>query len=164
MQTAVQNIAPSSHIAGLRECDAEFYGRWLIMAGRAERHWKKLLAKPKFSRRVEHLTIPYFPNFEIAATAMLSGILANRTVAVNLWDEMGTEFTMMVHMGFFKVHRGLYQLNIPKTVKVETVRSAAIELLGTEDRHYHLHPEILVEIKAHQKNAADKRQVGGCYF
>jgi hypothetical protein len=69
-----------------------------------------------------------------------------------------------IDMGFFKVHRGLYQLNIPKTVKVETVRSAAIELLGTEDRHYHLHPEILVEIKAHQKNAADKRQVGGCYF
>jgi hypothetical protein len=162
VQTASQDIVPHSFIEDVGECDAEFYGHWLIMAGRAERYWKELLSEPKFSRRIERLTCAFIPDFGIAATALLSGVLSDRAnFAINLWEEAGEEFTMMVHMGFFKVHRRRYRLNLPKIMNAEIVKSAALKLSRTQDRQFDLHPEKIV-VTAPIKNSA-KRGYGNRY-
>jgi hypothetical protein len=159
MQTAAEDTAPRSYIERQSECDADFYGRWLIMAGQAERYWRELLSEPKFNRQVERLTCAYLPDFGIAATTLLSRILSNRSpLAVNLWGESG--FAMMVKVGLFRAQRGQYQLNLPKVLNAKKVKSAALMLLRTQDRRFDLHPERIVVTVPIKKSASGGRQEG----
>jgi hypothetical protein len=161
MQTAAEDTAPRSYIERPSECDADFYGRWLIMAGQAERYWRELLSEPKFNRQVERLTCAYLPDFGIAATTLLSRILSNRPpLAINLWGESGEEFAMMVKMGLFRAQRGQYHLNLPKVLNAKKVKSAALMLLRTQDRRFDLHPERIVVTVPIKKSASGGGQEG----
>ena len=156
-QVQPQKSAPYSVIDGPKKCDAEFYGNWLIMAGGAERFWKRLLVEQKFAKRIERLICAFIPDFGIAATDILSALLRGGAhCAVNLWDDTGEEFTMMVKMGFFAETRGRYCLEVPGTMSANIVKSAALALSETEDRDYDLHPETLV---ATMSNAAPNSRV-----
>jgi hypothetical protein len=144
-QARSRAITRHSLIEGATGCDAEFYGKWLSMAGRAETLWKRALTMPIFSKRVERLTIAYIPDFGISATALLSQIYRDRAlVALDMWGEGGEEFAMMVDMGFFTLRCGRYRMNLPKRLNVEVVKSAALKLTRTEDREHLLHPESFI--------------------
>jgi hypothetical protein len=60
---------PCILIEGPRWADAEFYGRWLMAAGRANRFWLKALKNAIFEKQVNRLTIAFIPDFGIGATA-----------------------------------------------------------------------------------------------
>ena len=47
-------------------------------------------------------------------------------------------------MGFFSQKRERYRLNLPGRLNVAVVKAAALNLAGTEDRKYWLHPEQLL--------------------
>ena len=114
-QVQPRKSAPYSVIDGLKKCDAEFYGRWLSTAGRAERFWKRLLVEPKFAKRIEGLTCVFIPDFGIAATHILSALLRDGApCAVNLWEEIREEFTMTVKIGFFAETQGRCCLGCPE--------------------------------------------------
>ena len=63
---------PCILIEGPKWADAEFYGRWLVAAARANRFWLKALKNPIFEKRIERLTVVYILDFTIGATVMLS--------------------------------------------------------------------------------------------
>jgi hypothetical protein len=78
---------PCILIEGPRWADAEFYGRWLVAAGRANRFWLKALKNAIFEKQVNRLTIAFIPDFGIGATVMISRLeknLASFTIHLNV--------------------------------------------------------------------------------
>jgi hypothetical protein len=54
----------------------------LLAAARANELWTEALNNPRFSERVDRLTIAYIPDFNIGATVMLSRLEKNLTSLV----------------------------------------------------------------------------------
>ena len=48
-------------IEGPRWGDAEFYGRWLLAAAKAEALWKKAIKDPSFEEQIGSLTAMHIP-------------------------------------------------------------------------------------------------------
>jgi len=69
----VMNVTkPYVLVEGPKWGDAEFYGRWLLAAGKAEALWKEAVNDNSFKRQIELVTAFYIPDFGIGATVLLS--------------------------------------------------------------------------------------------
>jgi hypothetical protein len=92
--------------------------------------------------------MPYIPDFNIAATVLLSRLEQNfASLVVDLNSEIEPEeFAMMVGMGFFVRTGQRYQMVIPKRLTLGKVKNAALALAKTEDEEYILHPEHIITI------------------
>src|SRR5689334_1386182 len=66
MKRTSRKTDPCILIEGPRWGDAEFYGKWLLMAAKAQTLWKEAYADPEFESRVDRLTVTYIPDFGIA--------------------------------------------------------------------------------------------------
>ena len=137
--------------------DAQFYGEWLLAAGKAETFWKEAYADQDFQKQIDRVCVCYIPDFGIAATAMLMQLKGNWTSFVFKIDsEAGEDFAMMAKMGFFVQRNPLYRMTLP-SLTAEKVRAAILTYAKTEDEECMLHPEHLVttmpfsEAIAHQK-------------
>ena len=136
---------PYSVIEGPAWGDAKFCGKWLTSVAEAEVLWRKALDEPKFSKEIDRLIFDCIPDFAIAAILLLSKLWNNRgSLVVDLWDWGGEEFVMMVGIGLFVLSDGRYRMAIPKTLRLENIKTAAATLARTEDLSCHLHPQDLV--------------------
>jgi hypothetical protein len=152
--------------------DAEFYGKWLLAAAKAEALWKKAIEDPIFATQVERLIVLEIPNFSIGATVLLSRVEKNlASFIVRLNSEEVTlveEFAMMVGMGFFVLTGQRYQMVIPARLNLAKVKSAALKFAQTEDEECILHPEYLIatmpyaEAKAWQERLCVMNQAHRC--
>lgn len=101
--------------------------------------------EPKFSKEIDRLIFDCIPDFAVTAISLLFKLWNNRgSLVVDLWDWGGEEFVMMVGFGLFVLCDGRYRMSIPKTLRLENIKTAATELARTEDSTCHLHPEDLV--------------------
>jgi hypothetical protein len=123
--------------------DTKFYGRWLLAASKANELWTEALSNRRFNKRVDRLLVTYIPDFNIAATVLLSRLEQNLASLVVDLDGEGEpeEFAMMVGMGFFVLTGERYQMVIPTRLTLRRVMDAALALAKTEDPEYILHPE-----------------------
>jgi hypothetical protein len=133
-------------VEGPRWADTKFYADWLLAAAKANELWTEALKNPRFSKRIDRLTITYIPDFNIGATVLLSRLEQNlASLVVNLnGEEEPEEFAMMIGMGFFVLTGERYQMVIPTRLTLGKVMKAALSLAKTEDEEYYLHPEYII--------------------
>jgi hypothetical protein len=140
------NSEPYVLVEGPRWADAEFYGKWLLAAAKANALVQEAMKDSCFMEQIHRLTVIYIPEFSIIGTVLLSRLYKNLVsfvVELNEEDE-GAVFAMMVQMGFFVRTGERYQMVIPTRLNVKKVKTAMLKLLQTEDDQYYLHPEYLV--------------------
>jgi len=136
-------------VEGPRWPDAEVYGKWLLMATKAEALWKKVLKDTSFESQIDLLTAVYRPQFDRSASLFLFQLkknLVSFTIPLHNsedWAELD-QFALMAEMGFFVLTDGRYQMVIPAKLNIDVVKSAALRLAKTEDEDGLHHPEYLV--------------------
>jgi hypothetical protein len=145
----IQETEPFILVEGPRWADAEFYGKWLLMATKAQALWEKALKCPSFEKQTALLTVLYIPTFDYSASVFLFQLTKNLvsfTIPLRNsedWAELD-QFTLMAEMGFFVLTDGRYQMAIPAKLNMDLVKSAALRYAKTEVEDEGLHPEILV--------------------
>jgi hypothetical protein len=140
-------------VEGPRWADAEFYGKWLLVATKAQALWEKAVKETHFKKQIDLLTMIYLPQFDHSASLFLFQLKKNLisfTIPLHGedWAEMD-QFTLMAQMGFFVLTDGRYQMVIPAKLNIDVVKSAALRLAKTEDEDGLHHPEYLVATMPH---------------
>jgi hypothetical protein len=147
IKDSIEESEPYILVEGPKWGDAEFYGKWLLAAAKAEALWKKAINDPIFEKQIEPLTICEIPDFGMGATVMLSQLKKNlASFTVRLRGEytlLVEDFVMMVEMEFFVLTGQRYQMTIPTGLSMEKVKMAALKLAQAENEDF-LHPEYLV--------------------
>jgi hypothetical protein len=132
-------------VEGPRWGDTEFYGSWLLAIAKADALWKEATKDPSFEKQVDRLMVVYIPDFGIIGTVLLSRLEKNfASFLVDLKEEEGEVFVMMVEMGFFALTGQRYQMVVAAHLDIKSVKSAALKLAQTEDEECYLHPERVV--------------------
>ena len=72
LEDPLHETEPYILVEGPRWGDAEFYGKWLLAAAKAEALWKEAVNDPSFKKQIEPVTMLYTPDFSIGATVLLS--------------------------------------------------------------------------------------------
>lgn len=145
LQNSIQESEPCVLVEGPPWADADFYGKWLRSAAKAERLWKKATKDPGFKNQIERLLVAQIPDFSIGATVLLSQLERNLvSLIVRLAGEEAEEFVMLAEMGFFILTGQRYQMIIPTRLDIDKVKTAMLKFAQTEDDEYYLHPEYLV--------------------
>jgi hypothetical protein len=86
---------------------AEFYGQWLLAAGKADALWKKAKEEPRFEKQLERVPNYYFPAFGMTAIRLVSQLANNYFSAIVRLDSKDKEeellrwFLIMRLMDFF---------------------------------------------------------------
>src|SRR6476659_1665511 len=121
--------------------DTKFYGRWLLAASKANELWTEALSNRRFNKRVDRLLVTYIPDFNIAATVLLSRLEQNLASLVVDLDGEGEpeEFAMMVGMGFFVLTGERYQMVIPTRLTLTKEGDGRCARIG-KNRRSRIHP------------------------
>jgi hypothetical protein len=126
--------------------EAEFLGRWLLAAAAADQELEEQFKRNAgLKQQIARLEIVYLVSFSPAATKFVELLMRNLTCfPLALWDEWGEIFSIMVHLGFFRLTGDRYQMTIPNEISGSKIEAALLRLAATEDEDYFLHPESLV--------------------
>jgi hypothetical protein len=125
--------------------DAQFYGKWLLAAAKAEALWKNAYADQHFQKLIDRVCVCRIPDFGIAAAAMIMRLWENLTTfVIDVDSEDGEDLTMMAEMGFFAQEAPIYRMTLPPSLTSEKVRAAIFKYAKTEDDEFVLHPEDIV--------------------
>lgn len=138
--------------------DAEFYGKWLLAASRAEKFSKEAQQDPTFLKKIDSLTVVYYLDFSLAASLIVMQLAEFRNSPIVRVDDVfrTDHFTMMAGMGFFRAVDRYHHMILPKRLRLTDVKRAILKYAETEDKESMLHPEYLVtampltEAKANQ--------------
>jgi hypothetical protein len=138
--------------------DAEFYGKWLLAASRAQKFSKEAQQDPAFLKKIDSLTVVYDLDFSMAASLIIMQPVEFRNSLIVRVDDVFRidHFAMMAGMGFFRAVDHHHHMSLPKRLRSYDVRRAIMKYAETEDNESMLHPEYLVaampltEAQAHQ--------------
>jgi hypothetical protein len=127
-----------------RHKPTEFYGRWLLAAGKADEVWKKVKEEPRFKKQLEWVPINYHPAFGETAFWLLSQLANNSFTAIvsvrNNEEEMRGWFLTMRHMNFF-AYSNPYEMNVPHQLSMAGTKNAVLAgVVRMNDEKYHQHP------------------------
>ena len=94
---------------------ADFYGRWLLAAAKADAVWQKVKEEPRYKKQLERLPDNYFPAFAKTAFCLVSQ-LANESfsaiVGLNREEEKVRRwFLTMRQIGFFSWSEKHYEMS-----------------------------------------------------
>ena len=92
LEDSLHETEPYILIEGPRWGDAEFYGRWLLAAAKAEALWKEAISDPSFEKRIELVKVLVIPDFGIASTVLLSKFEKNSLLHQRRSDQRGSGF------------------------------------------------------------------------
>ncbi len=145
----VSELPSESHVLveGPSWGDAGFFGRWLLTAAKVNELLQQAKRDdPDFHRSVDNLEILRTLDFGIMAIVFVSQF-ADKEFYTFVIDIVSSEdlidFALMVEMGFFVLTGDRYQMTLPPTIDLETVKQAHLKLARTEDDDW-IHPERLV--------------------
>src|SRR5262245_29881430 len=118
--------------------DAEFYGRWLLSAAKAN----KLLGQARkydlrFRKTIKTLEIMYFIDFGIAASVFISFFDSQHQyqslIVVESETENFQDFVLMVEKGFFVLTGDRYQITLLLRLDIRKVKASHLKLAATVD-------------------------------
>jgi hypothetical protein len=159
LENSIDEKEPCILVEGPNWANADFYGRWLQAAAKADAIWKRAIKDSSFENEVARLLVVSIPDFSIGATVLLSRLeknLASFTIHLNGEEdvELVDEFVLMAEMGFFVLTGQRYQMVIPTRLNMDKVKRAALKFAQTEDEDCYLHPEHLVATMPYAEAAA----------
>jgi hypothetical protein len=145
---SIHESEPYILVEGPMYGDAVFYGKWLLMAAKAEAFWKQALKDPIFEDQVETLLSCYLQDFGMCGIQLLSQLAKNFVSFIILLHDrknmyLVESFVMMAEMGFFVLTGQRYQMVIPAQLNIDVIKRAMLKFAQTEDEDF-LHPEHLV--------------------
>ena len=133
--------------------DAEFYGKWLLMAAKAQALWEQAFEDPRFAFEMELATTCRRPDFAISATTMLFQLkksLTSIVIGVNENDRFEfNAFLIMIEIGFFVLTGERYQMVVPTKLSLEKMKKAALKFARREAKDGSLRPEDIVTTMPH---------------
>jgi hypothetical protein len=120
------------------EPDCRFVAAWLIKAAEAQEFWSEALNDPDFSDRIGLIHAMAIPQLAAFALEILGELDRSRHIAaLGLYsDEIGlfcSELTLLVRLGFFVCTGKSYQMVVPDTITLATVKQAALDVLSTAE-------------------------------
>jgi hypothetical protein len=123
---------------------ADFLGRWLLAAVRADRTLQKQFRQnPSLREHISSLELVCGVHF-VAATRSVEQLMKNSTCfLLPIWGEWGEIFSIMAQIGFFRRTGDRYQMTIPGRLSGSAIEAALLSLAGTEDENF-IHPERFV--------------------
>jgi hypothetical protein len=126
--------------------DAEFLGRWLLAAVKADQALQEQFKRNTRVRdQISRLEVIYQIQFSPAATKFVELLMKDLTsFSLSVWSEWGEIFAIMAELGFFSLTGERYQMTLPKVASGPNIEVALLRLAGTEDQDFYLHPEHLV--------------------
>jgi hypothetical protein len=156
-------------VEGPRRPSAEFFGKWLVAAGKADALWKKAGEEPRFEKQLERVPNNYFPAFGMNAIRLVS-LLPNNyfsTIVSLNCEYKGEErlrwFLIMRLLGFFSVPDNRYEMGVPHRVSMAGVKNAVLSGFLMNDTECCLQPKYsaptmtYAEAKAWQTRLGEKR-------
>jgi len=138
--------------------DCRFIGSWLVKVAEAQAYWSQTLRDPAFATSASALCWSCEPNLECAALEALSALRQgeppfhsykeSRVLAVDLdgceSGAFGTEFAILVQLGFFALVGRSYRMVIPESVTLEGVQQAGLKVASTKADGEGIQPERLL--------------------
>ena len=154
----ILNSDPHILIEMTDEPDCRFIASWLLRAAEAQSFWSETLRDPAFKNTASALCWWCKPNLECAALEALSALRqgdppfhsykTGHVLAVDLGfaesGVFGTEFAIMVLLGFFTLTGGSYRMTVPESVTAKKVQQAALKVASTEADGEAVQPERLL--------------------
>lgn len=132
-------------IEGPRWGDAEFLGKWLLAASRANELLTRVREEAAFRGTMFTVDIITIRDFGISAIVVLSKLAENfSTVLFSLEELDMNDVAIMAELGFYQRTGDRYQMTIPARIDIHRVKMALRKFAETEDAEYVLHPENLV--------------------
>lgn len=135
-------------IEGLREVDAEFYGKWLLAAAETDKLLERVDAlDPTFRMRIQRLEALYKLQFGLSAVIFFEQLAEAKHFYTSIIDSDSLDaemFCLMTELGFFKLNGARYQMTLPGGLDIAKVQNALLKFAATEDEGFDLHPERLV--------------------
>jgi hypothetical protein len=140
--------------------DCRLVASWLIKAADAQSLLSQTLRDPLFKASASAVCAWCEPNLESAALETLSALRqqdppfhppygTHHVVAADLdFGEsgvFGTEFAIMVQLGFFVLAGPSYQMTAPESVVLERVQQAVLNVASTETDNEGIRPERLLD-------------------
>ncbi len=133
--------------------DAEFYGNWLLSAAKANELLQQAKRDdPDFCKTMDVIECIRMLDIGVAATSFVSQFAASKQfdtfVIIAGRDDADADsnehidFVTMVEMGFFTLTGDRYQITLPTTLDLATIKKAHLKLAETEDEDW-IHPERL---------------------
>jgi hypothetical protein len=124
--------------------DAEFYGKWLLSAAKANDLFQQAKTDdPEFRDAIDTLELVPELHFGIAATVFLSYYFVGKEFQTFAFDSSSAQllyFVLMAEMGFFVQTGNRYQMTVPEKLDIDIVKQAHLKLAETEDENW-IHPE-----------------------
>jgi hypothetical protein len=147
MSKMMSDDEPCILVEGPRRPSAEFYGKWLLAAAKADEVWKKAKEEPRYKKQLERVPNNYFPAFGMNAIRLLS-LLPNNyfsTIVSLNCKEKGEErlrwFLIMRLLGFFSVPDKRYEIRVPHQVSIAGVKNAVLAGFLMNDAECYLRPK-----------------------
>ena len=120
LQNSIEEGEPYILVEGPEWGDAEFCGKWLLMAAKAEALWKKAINDPSLKEQIETLTAVNMPDFGIGAIVMVSQLEKNSCLlhhpARRRGSRIGRRFCDDGRNGIFRPHWPALPDGYPRTV------------------------------------------------
>jgi hypothetical protein len=139
------NEAVNSYILieGPRWGDAEFLGKWLLAAARANELLTRVGEDVAFQ---EPMRASDIRDLGISAIVVLSKMAENLSTVIFSLDELDlNDVAIMAELGFYRCTGDRYQMTLPTRIDIHRVKMAIRKLAETEDAEYALHPEKLIQ-------------------
>jgi hypothetical protein len=132
-------------IEGPRWGDAEFLGKWLLAASRANELLTRVREEAAFQGTMSAVDIIHVRDFGISATVVLSKLAENFSTVLFSLEELDTnDVAIMAELGFYQRTGDRYQMTLPTRLDIRRVKTALGKFVETEDPEYFLHPEKLI--------------------
>jgi hypothetical protein len=153
-------LEPCIFVEGPRRPSAEFYGKWLLAAAKADKVWQKAKEDPRYSKQLDRVPNNYIPAFGINAIQLLSLLpINNFSTIVSLNHENKGEdrlrwFLMMRLLEFFAVPDKRYQISVPHQVSIAGVKNAVLAGFLMNDTECCMRPEYSAPIMTYAEAKA----------
>ena len=144
-KSSMEALEPYILIEGPRWGDAEFLGKWLLAAARANELLTRVREEVTFQRTMLAVDIICVRDFEISATVVLSKLAENFSTVLFSLEELDTnDVAIMAELGFYQCTGDRYQMTLPTRIDIHRVKKALRRFAETEDPEWFLHPEKLI--------------------
>ena len=131
-------------VEGPHISEADFISRWLQAVVTADNLLPTVYSQdPSFRPKIKRLEMIYEMGFALCAMVFIGMWFEERNsfpldLSAQPWGE---RFAIMADIGFFQQTGDRYQMTIPKDLKIQAIKNAALKVASTEEFDLNLHPE-----------------------